>query len=149
MIELILAVDPGETTGLCLLRSDPLELVWSYEAPTWLDVCRRVDETLREHGSKVEVVVERFTITQQTAKNSQQTLPLEIIGQVRLLTMIHTEKQITLQSPADAKRFATNPRLKALELWHVGGGGHALDAIRHAVLRLTNTGWRDPRLLHD
>lgn len=145
----ILAVDPGGTTGICLLRREPVELVWSYEAGTWLDTARKVDETLREHGADVDVVVERFTITQQTTKNSQQTLPLELIGMVRLLTMIHTGAEITLQSPADAKRFASNPRLKALGLWHVGGGGHALDAIRHALLRLTRTGWTDRRLLLD
>lgn len=142
----VLAIDPGGTTGICLLKRDPLELVWSDELPSWVTVARTVDHTLRTHGKDVDVVCERFTITQQTAKNSQQTLPLELIGMVRLLTKIHLDEEITLQLPADAKRFATNPRLKALGLWHVGGGGHALDAIRHGVLRLTKTGWQDPRL---
>ena len=143
----ILACDPGESSGLCLVRRDPFELLWSDELD-WIHIARKVDETLRELGGEnVDVVCERFTITAQTAKNSQQGISLEVIGQVRLLASAHGAGQITLQSPADAKKFASNPRLRALEAWHVGGGGHALDAIRHAILRLTRTGWTDSRLL--
>ncbi len=148
----ILAVDPGLTSGICLFRrtdDNEVELVWSDELD-WIGTTRKVDEVLREFGgADVDVVVEKFTITVQTAKNSQQTWSLEIIGMIRLLTMAHGAGVLTLQSPADAKRFSTNPRLKSLDFWHVGGGGHALDAIRHAVLRLTRTGWSDRRLLHD
>ena len=143
----ILACDPGESSGLCLVRRDPFELLWSDELD-WIHNARKVDETLRELGGEnVDVVCERFTITAQTAKNSQQGISLEVIGQVRLLASAHGAGQITLQSPADAKKFASNPRLRALEAWHVGGGGHALDSIRHAILRLTRTGWTDSRLL--
>ena len=143
----VLSCDPGESSGLCLVRRDPFELVWSDELD-WVHNARKVDETLRELGGEnVDVVCERFTITAQTAKNSQQGISLEIIGQVRLLALAHGAGQITLQSPADAKNFSSNARLRALGTWHVGGGGHALDAIRHAILRLTRTGWTDSRLL--
>lgn len=146
---LILAIDPGLNTGICLLRREPMELVWSDELD-WQGTARTVDQTLREFGGEnVDVVMERFTITQATSKNSQQQWSIEIIGMCRLMALAHGAGELTLQSPADAKRFATNPRLKALGLWHVGGGGHALDAIRHALLRLTRSGWTDSRLLHD
>lgn len=144
--------DPGLTSGVALFhRSDDNEvsLVWSDELD-WQHTVRRLDETLREHGgSDVDVVLERFTITQQTAKNSQQQWSIEIIGMCRLLALAHGAGEINLQSPADAKRFSTNPRLKQLGFWHVGGGGHALDAIRHGVLWFTRHGWGDKRLLHE
>lgn len=144
----ILAVDPGLTTGICLIKREPLELVWSAETDWW-DTARHADHALRTYGGdNVDVVLERFTITQQTAKNSQQQWSIEIIGILRFLARVHGAGEITLQTPADAKNFATNPRLKALGLWHVGDEGHALDAIRHGVLRLTRTGWKDSRLLH-
>lgn len=149
MKNLVLAIDPGLTSGICLLQMEPLEIVHTDELD-WLGTARYVDQVLREYGGEnVDVVCERFTITQQTAKNSQQQWSIEIIGMIRLLCHIYNAGELKLQSPADAKRFATNPRLKSLDLWHVGGGGHALDAIRHAVLRLTNLGWRDSRLLHE
>jgi hypothetical protein len=150
--EYILSVDPGLTSGIALIkrdRDDKLELIETAEED-WIGTARFVDTVLREHGGdNVDVVVERFTITQQTTKNSQQQWSIEIIGMIRLLAHAHGAGDITKQSPADAKRFATNSRLKNVGLWHVGGGGHALDALRHALLRLTNLGWRDSRLLHE
>jgi hypothetical protein len=40
----------------------------------------------------------------------------------------------------------SNEKLKKLEFWHKGGEGHALDAIRHAVLRLVKIGWIPTKL---
>jgi hypothetical protein len=54
---------------------------------------------------------------------------------------------IYFQSPADAKAMFPNPQLKKLGYWHRGGEGHALDAIRHALLRLAKTGWKPVKLL--
>lgn len=144
--------DPGLTSGVSLFhRSDDNEVeLLSSEELDWVNTTRSLDQTLREYGGDdVQVVVERFTITVQTAKNSQQSWSLEIIGMIRLLSLAHGAGEISLQSPADAKRFCTNTRLKALGFWHVGGGGHALDAIRHGVLWLTRHGWSDSRLLHE
>lgn len=143
----ILSIDPGLTSGVALVQRDPLKLLRSDELD-WQNTARFVDTALREFGGEhVDVVLEKFTITTQTAKNSQQTWSLEVIGMCRLMAMAHGAGAITLQSPADAKTFASNMRLKNLELWHVGGDGHANDALRHVVLRLTRTGWKDSRLL--
>jgi len=144
--------DPGLTSGVALFKrndDNSVELLWSDELD-WVHTTRSLDETMRKYGGDdVQVVAERFTITIQTAKNTQQTWSLELIGMMRLLTMAHGAGDLDLQSPADAKRFCTNTRLKALGFWHVGGGGHALDAIRHGILWLTRHGWSDSRLLHD
>lgn len=143
----ILSIDPGELSGVALVRRDPMELIESDELD-WIETSRFVDAKLRELGGEnVEVVVERFTITVQTAKNSQQGISLEMIGIMRFLAYVHKAGAIVLQSSADAKNFCTNPRLKAVGLWHVGGEGHALDALRHALKRLVDTGWSDSRLL--
>jgi hypothetical protein len=143
----ILSVDPGELSGVCLVRREPMELIESDELD-WVETARFIDAKLREYGGEnVDVVCERFIITVQTAKNSQQGISLELIGIVRFLALVHKAGAITLQSSADAKKFCTNPRLKQVGLWHVGGEGHALDALRHALLRLVNTGWSDERLL--
>jgi hypothetical protein len=53
----------------------------------------------------------------------------------------------TSKPPADAMTMFDNEKLKKLEYWHRGGKGHALDAIRHALLRLVKTGWKPIRLL--
>jgi hypothetical protein len=54
---------------------------------------------------------------------------------------------IYFQSPADAKAMFDNPKLKKLDYWHKGGEGHALDAIRHGLLRLVKIGWKPLDLL--
>jgi hypothetical protein len=41
----------------------------------------------------------------------------------------------------------TNQALKKLGYWHTGGDGHALDAIRHGLLRLVKAGWIPRALL--
>lgn len=146
MKPLILAIDPGKATGICLVRRDPLEKLWSEEVDWW-GCARLVDQTLREYGSDVDVVVERFTISMRTAKNSQAPWSLEQIGIIRFLTKVHIGEEITIQNVSDALKFSSNDRLRAIGLWHKGGAGHAKDALRHALLRLVNTGWSDPRLL--
>jgi hypothetical protein len=49
----------------------------------------------------------------------------------------------------DAKNMFPNKALKILKFWHVGGAGHALDAIRHALLALVRTYRWIPRALLD
>lgn len=143
----VLSIDPGLSSGIAFIRREPLKLVHSDELPP-NETGDFVSALLREYPpDHVDVVMERFLITQATAKNSQQGVSLEVIGVVKYLCHAYGADPVTLQTPADAKSFSSNARLKQLELWHVGGEGHALDALRHAVLRLTRTGWTDPRLL--
>ena len=69
-----------------------------------------------------------------------------ILKQIMLDCGIDPES-IIFQSPADAKAMFDNPKLKKLEYWHKGGEGHALDAIRHGLLRCVKLGWKPLRLL--
>lgn len=149
---IIYAVDPGLASGVALLHvpedGDP-QLLGSWELPPeeTEDATVKILQTYREHD--LRIVLERFTITAETGKKSQQGWSLELIGSIKFICRTSGAPAPVLQTPADAKNFAPNPRLKALGLWHKGGHGHALDAIRHAVLYAVKNGYRDKKLLVD
>jgi hypothetical protein len=56
---------------------------------------------------------------------------------------------IYFQTPANAMGMFTNEKIKKLDYWHRGGAGHALDAIRHALLRFVSKGWKPVGLLKE
>lgn len=145
---LILWCDPGLLSGICLVERDGPRIVWSAEED-WVGVVRRASEALMSYGGEqIHVGCEKFTITPQTGKNSQAPWSLEIIGMMRLLARSYGAGDLDLQMPVEALSFATNDRLRAFDLWHVGGHGHAKDALRHVLLHLVNTGYsQDRRLL--
>jgi|TARA_B110000977_G_scaffold29560_1_gene38491 hypothetical protein len=152
MIRYVLAVDPGKATGMALFSregdSEPV-LVWSGEFQQE-EYAKPIREVLTTHPD-AEVVCERFTINAQTVRNSQAPYSLEQIGILKqcLIDVGRPADDIHFQSPADAKAMFDNPKLKKLEYWHRGGEGHALDSIRHGLLRLVKTGWKPVRLLQD
>jgi len=146
----VLAVDPGKATGMALFSfekgQEPV-LIWSGEYQQE-EYAAPIRETLSKYPD-VDVVCERFTINAQTVKNSQAPYSLEQIGilkQCMLDAKLDTAR-INFQSPSDAKGMFDNPKLKKLEYWHKGGEGHALDAIRHGLLRCMKLGWVPKRLL--
>lgn len=147
---IIYAVDPGLASGLALLHvpdgADPI-LLGSYEMDPdqTEDFTQLVCVQYKDHD--LRVVMERFTITAETGKKSQASWSLQLIGSINYICRINGITEPTLQTPADAKSFAPNPRLKSLGLWHRGGHGHALDAIRHAVLYAVKNGYRSQKLL--
>lgn len=145
----VLAVDPGLANGVCLIQRDGLVKLHSDEL-TWKPLTRYMAETFLELGDQVDVVVEAFRITVQTAKNSQAPWALEVIGMTRLLCAqygVSDGDSLPLQTPGDAEAFTDAAKLRALGWWHRGGGGHANMALRHAALRLLRTGCREQVLL--
>lgn len=155
----ILAIDPGKASGMSYFVWDPnLDagepiMLWSaelqqeeYAAPI-REVMQNV--SLLNDGSVLEIVCERFTINAQTVRNSQAPYSLEQIGILKQIMLDYgrAADDIYFQSPADAKAMFDNPKLKKLEFWHVGGEGHALDSIRHGLLRLVKQGWIPKKLL--
>jgi len=148
----ILAVDPGKATGMALFTKQPNEepvLVWSIEVQQH-EYAQPIRQTLAQYPD-AEVVCERFTINAQTVKNSQAPFSLEQIGILKqcLLDVGRSADDVYFQSPADAKAMFPNPALKKLDYWHKGGEGHAMDAIRHGMLRFVKTGWKPVRLLQE
>lgn len=147
---IVYAVDPGLASGIALLNvteNSDIEQLGTWELPPeeTEDATLKVIETYRDYD--LRVVLERFTITAETGKKSQAPFSLELIGSLKYICRVNGAAKPVLQTPSDAKNFAPNPRLKALGLWHKGGHGHALDALRHAVLYAVKNGYRSPKLL--
>lgn len=153
MAQYVLAIDPGKVTGMALFSregaSEPV-LEWSKELEQD-EVAEAVRSVLwsPEKRYHLDVVCERFIINAQTVRNSQAPYSLEVIGIVKqcLKDNGRAMDDIYFQAPADAMTMFDNEKLKKLEYWHRGGAGHALDAIRHALLRLVKSGWKPIKLL--
>jgi hypothetical protein len=95
------------------------------------------------------VACESFVINAQTVRNSQAPYSLEQIGVLKHLCRRagYDPSNIAFQAPVNAKNMFPNPALKKVDMWHRGGEGHALDAIRHGLLRLVKAGWKPTALL--
>ena len=151
---MILAVDPGKASGICLFSwtagQEP-EMLWSgeYQQHEYADPIRKAFAFSQSQGVRLEVVCERFTINAQTTRNAQAPYSLEQIGILKQIMLDNGRlpDDIYFQSPADAKAMFTNEKIRVVDYWHRGGEGHALDSIRHALLRLAKSGWVPVKLL--
>lgn len=149
----VLAVDPGKASGIVFmsLENETPKRVASMESQPH-EFAQNIDVFLSDWKQREDFVVvcERFTINAQTVRNSQAPYSLEQIGVLKHLCRSngYDPDSIIFQSPADAKAMFPNEALKKIGTWHVGGEGHANDAMRHALLRLVKTGWK-PRILLD
>jgi hypothetical protein len=151
---IILSVDPGKASGICLFKhydGEEPEMLWSgeYLQHQYAEPIRKAFAYAMSQGVKLEVVCERFTINAQTVRNSQAPYSLEQIGVLKQIMLDYGRQvdDIYFQSPADAKAMFSNDKIRTLEFWYKGGEGHALDSIRHALLRLVKTGWVPTKLL--
>ena len=150
----ILSVDPGKTSGIAFMQidqgSEPV-LIWSgeYQLGDYAAALRDAISFSQLNNKPLDVVCERFIINAQTVKNSQAPFSLEMIGILKQIMLDNNlnPDDIIFQSPSDAKAMFDNSKLKKLEYWYKGGGGHALDAIRHGLLRCMKVGWKPLRLL--
>lgn len=148
----ILAIDPGGTTGIAVGTFDdsgrpPLDFsAHMYEV--FGPACMALDGFLPRFGSGPDLVVlERFTLTQETAKKSTagSKTTIEISGVVRYLCWLYDYK-LEEQSPADAKNFIDDRKLKILNVW-TPGPDHARDATRHLFLAAVRHKVLDPKFL--
>jgi hypothetical protein len=156
MSRYVLSVDPGKASGIALFKKedgkDP-ELVWSgeYQQDEYAQPIRKALAEAMMEGVAIEIACERFTINAQTVKNAQSPYSLEQIGILKqcMMDLGMKAEDLNLQAPSDAKALFPNPALKKLGYWHKGGEGHALDAIRHGLLRFVKTGWHPVGLLKE
>ena len=131
----VVGVDPGGTTGIGLW-SRPVglslrEIADPADAVDWLaQMAFAIPHAV--------FVVERYIITPATAKMSQQHDALEIIGAVKYVARQHGHG-LVMQSPSEAKSFATDAKLKRIG-WYEKGQGHARDASRHVLTFLARQG---------
>ena len=90
------------------------------------------------------VIVEKLTITAQTAKKSRDIQQgIELVGVVKHYARLY-ERELVEQTPGDAMRFATNEKLKRIG-WHVPGPDHQNDARRHILTVIVERRLIDPR----
>lgn len=153
----VLAVDPGLNSGVCFVTwsgtktEDPvIEMSVEVDEEEYVTQLRDYLEGWERYES-FAVVCERFTINAQTVRNSQAPYSLEQIGILKQTCRDYgyPVEDIYFQAPVDAKNMFPNKALKVLNLWHVGGAGHALDSIRHAALFLVRKYKWVPKALLD
>lgn len=155
MANAVLAVDPGKLTGLAFLTwdkgSEPQIFYTAEVEPHQFapEIRRCLQDAAEMPNTTLYVVCERFVINAQTVRNSQAPFSLEQIGVLKqcLRDVGIDEQSIVWQAPADAMAMFPNPALKKVGYWHKGGQGHALDALRHALLFTVKRGWKPSALL--
>lgn len=139
-LQYVLAVDPGNMTGWATFMLGghwTPEFVNSGQTPAdeFLDWVCGTPLLLDGNGLWL---VESFTITAQTARLSQQPVPMEVIGVLKFLAR-RSGVRLELQTPASAKRFVSDAQLRKIGLWQPGRD-HARDALRHLVLGIVTHG---------
>ena len=143
-----IGLDPGESTGIYALRvtDSPVILgiqarVQTFPANALLELERLVRQAALWE-ERVLIAGERFTTTDRTGKRSAQPTPQRVLGAAEQLTYQYTNVEFTLQTPADAKKFASNRTLRDLGFYTLPGvvnrpdANDVNDAARHAVLAL-------------
>lgn len=133
-----LAFDPGGSTGWAVHGPGlPYAGFYASELHGTFEEQAQVMADLFYKYNPAVVVYESYTITQRTAQLSQQHEPLMLIGLIRWFASRNHIQAIS-QKPAQAKSFATDKRLKALDWYASTPGGHANDAARHLVTWLAS-----------
>ena len=136
----VVAVDPGKMTGVSVFTNGEFR---SFELSrgfggfaVWLD---SESGLFRPHD---HLIIESFTVNAGTAKKDSGAYPevFSIIGAARL-TAYQNGMRFGFQTPAEAKSFATNDKLKKLG-WFSGGLGHADDSARHLLTFLAKNNYR-------
>jgi hypothetical protein len=146
----IIAVDPGKVSGIAVWSSGTFN---SFQEQTWYAV-DRIWNTL-ENATKMRtnardvlipltepitaIVCESYVITASTLRKTRgENWSLESIGALRWMSNRHGV-EFVLQTPADAKRFADDRKLKTAGWHNPTPGGHANDAARHLLTYLART----------
>lgn len=131
----IITVDPGVTTGFgrAVLDQGQFTDVWFDQDTDEGRFLGIVWDELRENGQDTVIVCEAYIITAETLRKTRQTASLELIGALRWMAGFHGA-HFELQQPAQAKKLATDARLKAIGWWNKTTRDHANDAARHLFL---------------
>lgn len=155
MTAAVLAVDPGKTTGYWAYFAGALGEAAGGQLPQW-DFIDLADELLfrRWEGVPITVVCESFTITQRSmTQRGERCWAIEQAGVLQQFSRqrgrLGWATSYVEQSPADAKGFATDAKLRRVGWWATGQE-HCRDAARHALLHAVRRGHAAPAdLLND
>jgi hypothetical protein len=146
----MLCCDPGLVSGVGVLGWSPEKGIEKYDSfeLSLGEVGEVAEQFLAEFDpTMAEVVCERFVITARTAELGSPDWSLKVCGALEWLVWKHWGRdgaeEIHYQGASEAKKLVPNPILKRAGIWHVGGAGHARDALRHGVYRYARCGVLD------
>lgn len=147
-VNYILGVDPGETTGICLLCTMDGKLTDAYDIVQCnLDAALEVISGLtRDIGRTKQLwATEDFVVGARAGRSSSANAGARTRGLIGQMSAMAELAGVTLvkRSASNVKPWATNERLKAAGV--KGVGGHSLDGARHALFAAVKAGYcRDP-----
>ena len=130
----VLAIDPGKMSGIAVWRDHAPALITTDEL--------NVNDTIQfavnmhKHNHDLEIVSEKFTISERTIKTSLSLDALDINGWLKLQGYRWSVVVDLSQTPTSAKKFATDAKLKTLDWFERTKDGHANDAARHLLVYL-------------
>lgn len=142
MIDCVLGIDPGGTTGFCLLESTLTVVmcgqVVDLTPSTVLIAIQKFSGVARDN---VRIACEDFVV--RGLRRRTHTAPkatMDLIGAVRTLP------RVTMRTASQVKPWATDKRLLRLAGHEMlTGRPHAADAARHALYAgVRDLGWPDP-----
>lgn len=141
----IIGIDPGASMGVFMLRIEEKRAIRAHFLQT--DVSTAINwleeelYAINKGPEGVLVACERYTVTPETGKRTQQPTALQVIGVVKILVE-RFNARFVMMPPGDVKAFAPNSMLKRLGFFttpkEVGcpDANDVNDAARHATLSL-------------
>lgn len=138
LVPLIMAVDPGGTTGVAWLVKivDAHGVHYEFgsaEVPDGRFGFIEQFHRLAEVHVIERLIVEDFIINSGTVKKTQQVDPWRLVGYLEGWAHQHGVP-LVLQTPSTAKGFGSDEKLKFLGWHRPSKGGHANDAARHLLV---------------
>jgi len=132
----LIGFDPGATTGVFVYFEDGIRDACQYpreEIATHTADCLK--RWSREYGPhNLHIAVEKYIITPNTAKLTQQTDALEVTGMVKGFAQINGIADVRQYAKSNLK-FA-NDRMLDTAAWRVPGLPHSWDAARQVFALL-------------
>ena len=129
MSDLYIAIDPGGTTGVAWVMWVSGAWMFGSETEAWLR------DTINMTERDTTVIIERWDVRANTHTLTNQDDPRYIIGWVDGFCHVQPHVTYVEQTPAQAKRFGDDLKLKRMG-WYVKGEDHARDAARHLLTYL-------------
>lgn len=128
----VIGLDPGVQTGICYgsWHDNGELLLCPFQANDDVDdMYRRLMKFAPHH-----IVYETFAFRQGKQHTGINLFPVEIIGVIRLYSLMNFRGQIHPQTPAQGKTYYTDTLLKQLSLYKPGAAyHHGMDALRHVM----------------
>lgn len=143
---LVAAVDPGKVTGLSYLAvsQEAITTPQAHEMPVaqfflhFAETFYRVDDS---PSLDLIVVTEKFQISERTIKTALSLDALDVNGWLKGEQLYLRNRPFYEQTAAQAKKFSTDQKLKALGWFERTKDGHANDANRHLLRFVMNSDW--------